>query len=212
MLTIAPPPAPALRGPKAWGGPESPPTVTSSVRMKSGIGTSSMAWRTAPASGGWSMPALLTSTPGAPYRSATASSAARSVTSASASSNAPPAASLSASAPSLRTSMPSTCAPAPARDVTHNGPRLPSAPVTTASVPASGRSGTAAGDGVGRRLQDLEGQRLVGDHRVAQRAADQPVELVGRQAVARRLRRDVVLAQHVAGGEVVRRDELLGHL
>src|SRR4051812_6426607 len=198
MLTIDPRPDAVIGSPKTTVALYTPPRLTCRTRSKSTSRAS--------ASGGWSMPALLTSTVGgrsSPSR--TASSAARSVTSASS------------------TSMPITSAPACASASHQIGPSLPRAPVTSATSPASApcigrrlaRGSVAVAGGQRRavaRLDDLEGQRVVAHERPAQAMADEALELVGRQSVARRLEREVALAQDVPGGQVARGDDLLGHL
>src|SRR5688572_16564552 len=212
MFTIEPRPASAMRLPNACVAVNVPTRFTSIVVRKSSVGTSSTRKVREPAAGGWSMPALLTSTSGAPCLSATASSAARSMTSAVSSSPA-------RRSPS-RMSTPTTRAPAFASASVQTGPRFPSAPVTIASRPSSGRSAVMRGAGLGqlpgvtrqRLFQQLERQRLVLRHGMPQRAADEPVQLVRRKAVARRLHRDVIGAQRVPGGKSRLRHELLGHL
>src|SRR5690349_210633 len=197
MLTIEPPPASRIAAPKTSVAFWTPATFTSSVSRKE---LSSLR------PGGTSMPALLTRTDGAPPSSArTRSSEARSVTSA----RTTPSAS--------RTSRRTTVIPAPARTSHQTGPRVPSAPVTTATRPASVSALIAGRHGERRRLGDqlvqvLERERRVGGDRVAQRPADQPVDLVGRQAVARRLQREVLAPEDVARGQHPRGDDLLAHL
>src|SRR5436190_18184844 len=218
MVTIAPRPAATIAGPNACSAKNVPARLTSRVRRKSSPGTSSIEYVTGSSEGGWSMPALATSTRGAPGNSAaTRSSAARSVTSARASSNRPPTSARSSSAPASETSTPTTSAPAEASVRTQTGPSCPRAPVTTASSPASAGS-VAIRPGAGRhalrdlRLEQLERQRAVGGQRMAQRAPDHAIELVGRQPVAGGLGHDVLLAQHVPGRQLAARDQLLAHL
>src|SRR5262245_3303589 len=153
------------------------------------------------------MPALLTSTAGAPTSASTRSSAARSVTSA-----------CTTSSPSW-TSSPTTRAPAPASAAVHTGPRFPSAPVTTARRPA--RPSALIGRAHGRALRRPRDQllevveregRVLGD-RVAQRAADHRVELVrGKAAVRRRLQSEILSGERVTRRERAGGDELLAHL
>src|SRR5215216_5338203 len=164
------------------------------------------------------MPALFTSTEGiscsASTRSRTASSDPRSTTSPASSAAQP----RGASAPSARTSIPTTVAPASASAAIQTGPSFPSAPVTTATTPASGLSALNALAALGelllrhRLVQQFERQRGVGPHRMTERAPDEAVELIRREAVARRFRRDVRLAQRVPCREIGSRDELLRHL
>ena len=89
--------------------------------------------------------------------------------------------------------MPTTRAPASVSAWVQTGPRLPSAPVTTASAAVE----RALSRHVGRRtrpapwrprqrlFQQLERERLILGDGMPQRAPDEPVELVRRQAVAR---------------------------
>src|SRR5215211_3029105 len=215
MLTIEPRPASRIAGPNTWMARKVPVRLTSTVAPNASDGTSSIACRSAAASGGWSIPALLTSTSGAPssaIRSRTASSEARSVTSPCSRRHA------GSDSPSDRTSMPTTRAPAPARALTQTGPSFPSAPVTMASEPSSGRSSDIERTvGAGRDLRDgllqqLEGERRLLVHRLAQRSAEEALDLVRRQPIARRLGGDVRGAEHVPGGKRSRRHELLRHL
>src|SRR4051812_47485279 len=206
MLTIDPPPAVHIAWPKTWVALKTPATLTSSVRMNDA----------SPASpGGASIPALLTRTEGVPIWSRTPASAARSVTSA-----------WMIPSPPSRTSIPYTVAPSLASVEVQTGPRFPSAPVTTATRPfrpsaaiiaALLRAGVLQVRGSRPRggeqlLEVLARQLRVLCERVAQDAADDVVQLVRRQPVAWRLEREILAAEHVAGGERRRRDDLLAHL
>src|SRR5437764_6757064 len=215
MLTIDPRPASAIGAPDVCVAWNVPARLTASVRAKSPAGMSSTRNVFAAASGGWSMPALLTKTVGGPtsaaMRSRAVASAAGSVTSAISMRCAAPA------SPS-RTSIPTTVAPASASARVHTGPRLPSAPVTTATWPSSRKSVVIPGVGgrIGRLgellVKQLERQRAVRGHGMAQRPADEAVELVGRHAVPGALHADVLGRERVPGRQVAHRDELLGHL
>src|SRR3954453_9128432 len=238
MLTIEPPPASRIAAPKTWMAWKAPTRLTSRVPRNASVGTSSMRWRTAAASGGWSIPAPLTSTAGeprSPTRSRTATSEALSATSARSSRKVAPrpaTAPASSSAPRSPTSMPTTSAPAPASAVTRLGPSFPSGPVTIPSAPSSGRdcagSLPTAGDDPPAALvipprcggclrqpplaHDVLGQRRIARERLVERATDELADPRGRNAVGRRLGGQVPLAQAGPGLEVARRDELLGHL
>src|SRR5215218_2270858 len=238
MLTIDPPPASRIAAPKTWMAWKAPTRLTSRVPRNASVGTSSMRWRIAAASGGWSIPAPLTSTAGGPRsatRSRTASSEALSATSARSSRKVEPrsaTAPASSSAPRSPTSTPTTSAPAPASAVTRLGPSFPSGPVTIPSAPWSGRDcagslPTAGDDPVaalaipardGGCLRQpplahvLLGQRRIARERLVERATDEVVEPRRRDAVGGRLGGQVLLAQDVPRREVAGGDELLGHL
>ena len=87
-------------------------------------------------------------------------------------------------------SRPMTVAPASSSACAQTGPRLPSAPVTTATRPSSRNRSVMkrvqldSGGGRGRPSDELERQRLVRADVAAERLADDLIEAIGRQAVA----------------------------
>src|SRR5687767_3884126 len=160
------------------------------------------------------MPALLTSTLGAPNWSRQAPSAARrSVadrmshlrTAKRPRCAAPSAFSGSGSGASRRSSA-STRAPLPSNAPIHTGPRLPRAPVTTAVSPSSAKSGALA-----RLLDHVDRKRLLRAHIHGEPLADQAVQLVRREPAAGGLHHDVATLQHVSLGQRLRCKQALAH-
>src|SRR6185503_20107174 len=107
-----------------------------------------------------------------------------------------------------------TRAPASSKASTQMGPSLPQLPVTTATWPSRLKRSLTLRT---RELRALLGQhvvrqevvfvqRLGGDH------AEHAVELVGRNAAARRLHHDVGGGEHVPARQVARHHEALAHL
>src|SRR4051794_5602262 len=200
MLTIDPRPASAIAEPKTCVTTNTPRVLTSRTRRNSSASTPSIP-PPCSGSGGWSMPALLTSTSGAPMRSRSSRSASPSVTLAT-----------STPSPGCR-SMRTTRIPAPSSAAHHTGPRFPDAPVTTASLPRSSvliRGRQRAFELL--LLEQLEGEGHLLDERMPQLPTDDAVELVRRQPVARRLEREILALQHVTRRELPCRDDLLPHL
>ena len=104
-----------------------------------------------------------------------------------------------------------TARPRRAAPRTRPGPSCPSAPVTTATRPSSGQRLSRPRPAPSTLERDIVvGARAAPSTRAARA---RPVELVRRQAVAGRLHGDVLAPQHVAhAGQVARGDELLAHL
>src|SRR5712692_6860729 len=212
MFTIEPSPASRIAGPKTSVALNTPTRLTSTVSRKA-----ASSCPPPPGAGAKSIPALLTRTEGAACspttRSRTRRSDARSRTSA---------CSIRAEEPAGggRTSIPTTTIPAPSSADDQTGPRLPSAPVTMATRPARPSALIAAAQRDAGRLEGswkellevLEGERRVLAQRVAERTADDVLQLVGRKPVARGLEREVLSAQDVPGRKRGRGDDLLAHL
>ena len=182
-----------------------PARLTSSTRRKSSTATSSIA-QSAPASGGWSMPALLTRIVGAPSRRER--DRARAVDDVGDG--------RARRRPRPATSTPITSAPAAASAAIQIGPSRPRAPVTTATWPGErrgpGQLASAPAPAATASASTSNVSAASSHERPRGRRPRTRLELVGRQAVAGRLHRDVVVVEHVAGRQVARGDELLGHL
>src|SRR3989441_6690849 len=212
MFTMEPLPASRIARPKTSVELNTPTRFTSTVSRKA-----ASFCPPPPGVGGKSIPALLTRTDGAACsrttRSRTRRSASRSRTSACSIRS-------GESGGAGRTSIPTTTIPASTSADDQTGPSLPSAPVTMATRPARPSALIVAAQRDAGRLEGfrqqllevLEGERRVLAERVAERAADHVLQLVGRKPVARRLEREVLPAQDVPGRKRGRDDDLLAHL
>src|SRR2546425_2357750 len=212
MFTMEPRPASRIARPKTSVELNTPTRFTSTVSRKA-----ASFCPPPPGVGGKSIPALLTRTDGAACsrttRSRTRRSASRSRTSACSIRS-------GESGGAGRTSIPTTTIPASTSADDQTGPSLPSAPVTMATRPARPSALIVAAQRDAGRLEGfrqqllevLEGERRVLPERVAERAADDVLQLVGRKPVARRLEREVLPAQDVPGRKRGRGDDLLAHL
>src|SRR6185436_15884997 len=215
MLTIEPRPRRAISPPNTWQTPNVYERLRSTTVLKSSSGQSSTRQVLGSAAGGWSMPALFTSTLGGPSRLMQSASAARRSSAErishlrSAKRSPCCAASFFTGSGSgnSRKSRPKTRAPLCSSARIQTGPRLPKAPVTTAVSPSRLKSGAVA-----RLLDHVDRQRLLRAHVDREPLADQALELVRRQAAAGRLHHDVGALQHLAFGQRVRRVQALAHL